>query len=111
MTSPRFPYLPIAVIIRGRHVSVEALLDTGFNADIVVPDYFDLGPSATTVNLTLGDGSSIRVRRAHGYVQVGDFDPIAAEVLATGNIYAIGVGILSRYEIILDHGQRVIVNP
>ena len=28
-----------------------------------------------------------------------------------GNDFIIGMGILSRYEVILDHGQRVIVNP
>ena len=111
MISTRFPYLPIVVIVRGRPYPAEAMLDTGFNTDIVVPASFDLGSSATTVNLTLGDGSSVRVLRVLGYVQVGDFDPVPAEILATGNQYVIGTGILSHYEVILDHGQRVIVNP
>ena len=28
-----------------------------------------------------------------------------------GNDFIIGMGVLRRYEVILDHGQRVIVNP
>ena len=111
MISERFPYLPIVVIIRGRRETADALLDTGFNADIIVPATFDLGPSPTMVNLTLGNNSSDRVLRERGYVQVGDFDPVPAEILATGSLYVIGVGILRRYEVILDHGRRVIVNP
>ena len=107
----RFPYLPVVVSLGGRPISVDALIDTGFNADMVVPGNVDLGPSASEVDLTLGNNSNIRVSRVLGYVQIGDFAPVPAEILSTGSLYVIGMGILRRYEVILDHGQRVIVNP
>lgn len=47
----------------------------------------------------------------NGSVQLSDFAPIQAELIALGDDFIIGTGILRRYEVILDHGQRVIVNP
>ena len=109
MISERFPYLPVVVILGGNRHSGEALADTGFNADIVVPASVDLGPSASVVRMELGDGSEVRALRTFGYIQVGDLEPVPAEIIAIGDNFVIGI--LSRYEVILDHGQRVIVNP
>ncbi len=44
-------------------------------------------------------------------IQLSDFAPVQAELIALGEDFIVGTGILSRYEVILDHGQRVIVNP
>lgn len=42
---------------------------------------------------------------------MADMEPTVAEVAALGTEFIVGIRILSRYEVILDHGQRVIVNP
>ena len=47
----------------------------------------------------------------NGAVQLSDFAPVQAELIALGDDFIIGTGILRRYEVILDHGRRVIVNP
>ena len=47
----------------------------------------------------------------NGSVQLSDFAPVRAELIALGDDFIIGTGILRRYGVILDHGQRVIVNP
>ena len=44
-------------------------------------------------------------------MQLGGLESVPAEVIYMGTEFIIGMGILSRYEVILDHGQRVIVNP
>ena len=36
---------------------------------------------------------------------------LPTEAIYMGNDFIIGMGVLRRYEVILDHGQRVIVNP
>ena len=94
-----------------RDYEEDALLDTGFNGDVAVPFHVELDSSGRTTDLILADGSGIRVRSQLGHVQLGDLEPVAAEIVAIGNNFVIGTGILRRYEVILDHGQRVIVNP
>src|SRR5439155_17483775 len=40
VTSDRFPYLPLYLEVRQRNERVEALVDTGFDGDVVVPSDF-----------------------------------------------------------------------
>ena len=35
--STRFPYIPITIAIRTREETIEALLDTGFDGEIILP--------------------------------------------------------------------------
>ena len=111
MISSSFPYLRIKVTLGDRDYEENALLDTGFNGDVAVPYYVELDSSGRTTDLILADGSHIRARSQQGQVQLGDLEPVDAEIVAIGSSYVIGTGILRRYEVILDHGQRVIVNP
>ena len=111
MTSHQFPFLRVKVILAARDYEEDALLDTGFSGDVAIPAHFDLGPSGATAVFTLADGSMVRVRSQRGQVQLGDLEPVPAEIVAIGNSFVVGLGILTRYEVILDHGLRVIVNP
>lgn len=61
--------------------------------------------------LILATGREEYVFVFNGVIQLGDLEPVPARIHATGNHYVIGIGILRRYEVILDHGQRVVVNP
>jgi predicted aspartyl protease len=40
LISERFPYVPITLTVRDFVVEAEALLDTGFDGEIIVPDGF-----------------------------------------------------------------------
>ena len=110
MISSPFPFLRIKVMLGDRDYEEDALLDTGFNGDVAVPYHVELDPSGRTTELILGDGSLIRARSQLGQVQLGDLEPVPAEIIAMGSNFVIGTGILRHYEVILDHGQRVIVN-
>lgn len=101
----------IKVTLGDRDYEENALLDTGFNGDVAVPFHLELDSSGRTTELILADGSVIRARSQLGQIQLGDLEPVSAEIVAIGNNFVIGTGILRRYEVILDHGQRVIVNP
>ena len=38
LTSARFPYIPLTVMVNKRSETIEALLDTGFDGDIILPE-------------------------------------------------------------------------
>ena len=107
MTNHPFPFLRVKVILADRDYEEEALLDTGFGGDVAIPAHYELGSSETTAVFTLADGSIVRVRSQRGQVQIGNLEPVPAEIVSIGS----SMGVLSRYEVILDHGRRVIVNP
>jgi len=37
-TSAHFPYIPVTVVLNKRIETVEALLDTGFDGDLIIPE-------------------------------------------------------------------------
>jgi predicted aspartyl protease len=92
---------------------VEALLDTGFDGDIVVPTGFVASRFHADGHLrwTLADGSSVLAAYYVGSVRLGKLGPFPALVTVLGNEALIGRGIVGHLTIVLDHGQRVIVEP
>ena len=111
VTSSRFPYLPLSFTIRDRTLEVQALLDTGFDGDLVVsPDLVLSGrPADGYSTLVLADGSEVEAAVYLGTVTIGEFSPIEAGITVLGDEPIVGLGIASRFLITLDHGQRVIV--
>jgi hypothetical protein len=70
VVSAKFPYIPVHIQIRQRITDVEALLDTGFDGDVVVPPGLSTGGQAPTgyEQWTLADG---RVVTAPYYAGTG----------------------------------------
>src|SRR5262249_49570714 len=115
-TSRKFPYLPIAVGIRKRWERVEALLDTGFDGDIVLPPGFitNGNPPDSYLRWTLADKSSILVPAYLGRVEIadlGDAGLFAVVISVLGDVPIIGRALCNRFHITLDHGKRVIIKP
>ena len=109
--SRRFPYLPLSIHIRGRRITVEALIDTGFDGDVVVPRDLladDLLPDSDT-RWWLPDGSAISAPSYDGVAQIGQLDGVDVTVVSLGDEALVGRGVIDRYRLILDHGVRVIV--
>ncbi|MAE28568.1 MAG: hypothetical protein CMJ87_06240 [Planctomycetes bacterium] len=113
IVSSRFPYVPIRLEVRQRAVSVEALLDTGFDGAVVVPRTLVMNgmPPHGEFRLTLADGSSVLAPYYRGTLQLGEMEPFRVNILVLGNESIIGLAAINRYYIGLDHGQRVIVEP
>ena len=40
LISARYPYIPLIVVVNKRSETIEALLDTGFDGDIILPEGF-----------------------------------------------------------------------
>lgn len=112
LTSSRFPFLPVRVQLGQQTYDEEALLDTGFDGGIAMPPFLLAGQEPDWYQLwTLADGSHVTAPVYRGAVQLGDFEPIPVPVVALGDEYMIGLGILRHFAVTFDHGERVIVNP
>lgn len=112
MTSGRFPYLTVRVEVGGLSLVENALVDSGFNWDFAIPVSRSIGLQPVKLErIILANDIGADAFVLEGRVQLSDLEPVSAEIIAIGSSFVIGAGILRRYEVILDHGQRVIVNP
>ena len=114
VVSPHFPYLPIMIHVGGIITyAVEALLDTGFDGTVILPMEFLLDDSldAERDTFILADGSEVTVPTYPAVIEIDGFDPIDASVSALGDEPIVGVQVIRHFSVILDHGQRVIVEP
>ena len=112
MTSPRFPSLRLRVELAGRVFNEDALLDTGFDGEVAIPKSRAEGLQPKEIGrFAFLDGTVVEPDMFSGIARLGDLEPVAVEIVAMGDEFIIGMRLLSRYEVILDHGRRVIVNP
>ena len=113
--SSYFPYLPIHIHL-GDAITyeVEALLDTGFDGAVLLPDTFLLNAIQDLEQDTtyeLADGSEVTVPSYSVVVEINGFDPIEVSASPLGEEPIIGVEVIRHFSVILDHGRRVIVEP
>ena len=110
--SRRFPYLSLSIATQTRSFQVEALIDTGFDGDVTLPAALvaDLLPEGVTT-VRLADGSSVLAPTYFATIQIGHLAPIRGRVIVIGDTPLIGLWLIERYRVILDRGQRVVVEP
>lgn len=112
LESSRFPSLPLCLDVRGRSHAVEALIDTVFDGDIAVPvDLLANGEPDDHHRWTLADGSDVYAPYYIGVVHVGDVGSLEAVITGLGEEAIVGRGVTDRYRVILDHGQRIVIEP
>ncbi len=114
VTSEAYPYLQIRFGVQAHSDQDVALLDTGFTGHLAIPASWQarLGTPDAYSQWTLADGSVFYAPLYLGRVEIVGLSPIpAANIVVVGDEYILGRRILDRYEITLDHGQRVIVRP
>jgi predicted aspartyl protease len=113
LVSPRFPYIRARVQVRHWHTDVEALLDTGFDGDVVIPpgSVPDIGPPDGHSRWILADGSPVLTPYYVGMVWLAGLGPFSATVTVLGDEPLVGAGAARHVTIVLDHGRRVIVQP
>ena len=109
----RFPYLPLTLATKGQTISVEALVDTGFDGAVVLP--LRLLPSGIVPRLytrwVLADGSTVQTQACSATVQLGAFEPFDIVIVLLGDEPILGRGVTDRFAVTLDHGRQVIVTP
>ena len=111
--SDRFPYLPVRATVSDRSVETVALVDTGFDGDLVLPfgEIADGQPPDEYRTWSLADGSEVETPIYHGSVQVGNLPALDADIAGLGDEAIVGRGVTDHYRLILDHGERVIIEP
>lgn len=111
LVSRRFPYLPIRVDARGIVYEGYALLDTGFDGGVILPSrYLPPGHIAEwTGSWALADGSNVIAPTYSGTVELNGFGQFDTFITALGDDALIGVHAIRRFRVLLDYGQRVVV--
>jgi predicted aspartyl protease len=117
-SSSRFPYLPIHFIIGTPdsieyEADLETLVDTGFSGGLAVPrDRIpsSISPDGITI-WRLADNTEVQVNSYYGYVTIGKFPPIWTSIITLEDKYLLGRDVTNSFKMILDHGQRIIVEP
>ena len=114
ITSTNYLYLPVRVDIRGQREEELALIDTGYDGNLVIPTTWRsrLGLPDGRTSIELGDGSIVPGAPFYlGTLEIVGFYSTPLRITVLGNEYILGRGVLDRFEITLDHGQRLIVRP
>ena len=113
VTSEEYPYLQIRFGVQAHSDEGSALIDTGFTGHLVIPATWEarLGRPDGYSRWTLADGTSVHAPIYLGSVEILGLTPTIATIVVMGDEYILGRRILDRYEITLDHGQRVIIRP
>ena len=111
LTSFRLPFLPMRLEVHQQIYEEEARLDTGFDGGIAMPPSYLAGLEPEwDQRWTLADGSQVPASVYRGIVRLGAFEPIPVLVVAIGEEYIIGLGILNRFAVTFDHGEQVILS-
>jgi clan AA aspartic protease len=116
VTSTRFPYLSVHVrlghpLYPDVEFEVEALVDTGFDAGLIVPSA--LIPQRVMPRgqqrCDLADGSSVLANVYRGSVSIGPFQPIDTFVIALPHQALLGRAVTNRYKLTFYYGRQVIL--
>jgi len=116
-TSERYPYLPVTVVINKEIHTVEAMLDTGFEGDLILPEGFlthDTPPDSY-LHYTLADPTATVLAPSYlGKVEVahlGDAGSSVAIVSVLGTEPILGRNLARRFHLTLERGRRVRIEP
>lgn len=109
--SNNFPFIPIEITVRHRVEKIEALVDTGFEGDVVVPKGMltNGDPPDTLLPWQLADGKVVLAPVYAGKIKLGKLSSFTVSVVTLGNEVMIGRGITDRFKVIFDHGRKIIV--
>ena len=111
LVSPRFPYLPLRIRVRDVVAEVEALLDTDFDGNVIVPDGFitSIEPPDAQYRARFIGGTRRLFGSYYGHVQVGELARFPVAIVMTGSDFVADRRICDRFRIILDHGQQLVI--
>ncbi len=93
---------------------IEALVDTGFDGDVVLPlsTITAIDPPDGYLEWRLADASEVLAPYYLATAEiVGLQGSFAVVVSALGDEAMIGRSLIARFTVIFDHGQRLIVEP
>lgn len=111
LISSHFPYFPVKVVIKKHSVKVEALVDTGFDGEIILP------PGLVTngelpywyVDCKLANESVVKIPAFKCSIKLTDQRINDVTALIMGDEPVVGREVIKYFKIILDHGRKIIL--
>lgn len=113
IVSARFPYIPVQVHLHDQIFEIEALIDTGFDGEVILPSGIvqsGTSPDGFT-RWQMADGSIVEAPAYHAHIRIGGTTIDDGLVTALGDEALVGLGVIQHFAVTFDHGQRVIVEP
>ena len=114
--STRFPYITVHVVLGplqypSFEFDIEALVDTGFDGELTVPDSLipNRVPTRDTVTCDLADGSTFNARAYRGHVSIGTMLPMLAIIIALPHQALLGRAVTNRYRLSFLYGREVVL--
>jgi predicted aspartyl protease len=114
LISTRYPFLPLSIHVRVTNrknidLNTQALIDTGFSGDIVVPVTGELKqyPPDAIATWSLADGSEVMAPIFLGTIRFPQLDEEVAEMVGVtvtvlGDLALIGQSVLRRFTLTLN---------
>jgi predicted aspartyl protease len=120
LVSFHYPYLPISLSLARSKTQVhslkgfEVLVDTGFTGDLLIPsDWLSIEdiPHAHA-NWTMADGSEVMAPLLRGVLRFSTLkSELPVSIVSLGDQAIIGRGVIDQFQLTLDHGKRLVLEP
>ena len=114
LVSTDYPYLQVEVTIRSFRSRFRALLDTGFDGSLTLPEALrsQLGRPDMLVRTRLADGTERKFPAYQGGVEIVGLGVVyLTRLTLLGDECLIGQGIIKRLKVTFDHGSQIVVEP
>jgi len=113
--SSRVPYAPITVGAdhAARELEFEALVDTGYTGYVVVPQgsFTNGAVPEHHLRLRLADGSTVFAPAYRGVLRLGATTLRPVAITEMGDEAIIGMQVVSRFTLTIDHGHTLALEP
>jgi predicted aspartyl protease len=109
--SREYPYLPVTFQVRDVEETIPALVDTGFDGFLVLPEAYlsRLGDPDFVGRWILADGSAVGAAKFRGSVRItGLRELVQASITCLGAEIILGRAIVDHFAVTFDHGRRIV---
>jgi len=105
------PYALVRIRVRNESVEAEALVDTGFDGAVIVPEGFlDANELPDgRVRWNLADGRGALFPTFLGSIQIGMLGPFDVSITALGNEVLLGRDLTDQLTLTFDHGKTLTI--
>ena len=109
LVSDRFPHLMFELKIADLAITATFLIDTGCDGDSVIPERSIASSRDGIFMVERADGSPRFAPWVFGTEVLPEVGSFSVQATLLGDEHLVGKGLIRRLRILLDHGERVVV--